>query len=112
MPDGTVVPFGTAGAKKLADSLKEYKRWLVLCDDQRRGRINGLQGGFIKRCFPLHSVNAAGVKTVITRYYPDAVYIRDGKLVVEDTKGYATEMYKLKKKMMKAEYGIDIEEVK
>jgi len=102
------VPYGTPGAKKLADSLKEYQHWLVLCEDLKRGRISGLQR---QRCFPLHAVNAAGVKTIITRYYADFVFIRDGRMVVVDVKGYATATYKMKRKWLKAEYGIDIEEV-
>ena len=30
----------------------------------------------------------------------DFIYIQDGKLVVEDVKGYKTEVYKIKKKLM------------
>jgi len=45
-------------------------------------------------------------------YVADAVYL-DNKLAVHiiDFKGYATPEYKLKKKLFKAEYGIEIEEV-
>lgn len=45
-------------------------------------------------------------------YVADFVYTtRDGKLVVEDAKGFRTEAYKLKKKLMLWRYGIDIKEV-
>lgn len=45
-------------------------------------------------------------------YVADFVYTtRDGKLVVEDAKGFRTEAYKIKKKLMLWRYGIDIKEV-
>ena len=36
----------------------------------------------------------------------------DGDVIVEDVKGYRTEAYQLKKKLMRAVYGIEITEVK
>lgn len=44
------------------------------------------------------------------RYIADFVYYEDGKLVVEDTKGYRTDVYKLKKRLMAELYGIEIKE--
>lgn len=44
-------------------------------------------------------------------YIADFVYVMDGKTVVEDVKGYKTDVYELKKKLMKAVYGIEISEV-
>ena len=44
-------------------------------------------------------------------YVADFVYYdKNGKLVVEDFKGYKTDLYKLKKKLMKYIYNIDIKE--
>ena len=44
-------------------------------------------------------------------YIADFVYYdKNGKLVVEDFKGFKTDLYKLKKKLMKYIYGIDIKE--
>lgn len=44
-------------------------------------------------------------------YVADFVYFdKNGKLVVEDFKGYKTDLYKLKKKLMKYIYDIDIKE--
>lgn len=43
-------------------------------------------------------------------YIADFVYIRDGKLVVEDAKGFKTEVYKIKRKLMLYTYGIRIQE--
>ena len=44
-------------------------------------------------------------------YVADFVYYdKNGKLVVEDFKGFKTDLYKLKKKLMKYIYDIDIKE--
>ena len=48
----------------------------------------------------------------IARYVADFTYTdREGKMHVEDAKGVATSVYKLKKKLMKACHGVAIEEV-
>lgn len=44
-------------------------------------------------------------------YYADFVYIENGKKVVEDTKGFRTEKYIIKKKLMRWVHGIGIKEV-
>ncbi len=45
----------------------------------------------------------------ICNYIADFVYIdKDGKTVVEDTKGVRTSVYSIKKKLIKAIYGIEI----
>jgi Protein of unknown function (DUF1064). len=46
-----------------------------------------------------------------TTYIADFVYEENGVEIVVDAKGYKTEVYKLKKKMMRALLGIDIKEV-
>jgi len=47
----------------------------------------------------------------VCKYVADFVYKnKDGNEVVEDCKGYRTDIYRLKKKMMKHELGIDIYE--
>ena len=44
-------------------------------------------------------------------YIADFVYYdKNGKLVVEDFKGFKTDLYKLKKKLMRYIYNIDIKE--
>lgn len=51
-----------------------------------------------------------GIK--ICAYESDwTVYYKDGRKEVFDAKGVKTPVYKIKKKMMKAFYGIDIQEV-
>lgn len=44
-------------------------------------------------------------------YIADFSYLRDGKFVVEDTKGVRTEVYKIKRKLMLERYGIQISEI-
>ena len=44
-------------------------------------------------------------------YKADFVYIENGKTVVEDVKGFKTEEYKIKKKLMLYVHGIKINEV-
>jgi|TARA_R100000306_G_C4301804_1_gene105492 Fe2+ or Zn2+ uptake regulation protein len=46
----------------------------------------------------------------VTTYVADFRYTQDGKTVVEDTKGFKTREYTLKKKLMLALYGITIKE--
>lgn len=48
----------------------------------------------------------------VCTYIADFSYIdRNGKAVYEDTKGFRTPVYRLKKKMVEKEYGITITEV-
>ena len=47
---------------------------------------------------------------LICQYIADFVYTEDGKTVVADAKGMSTREYILKKKLMKAIYGVDIKE--
>lgn len=106
-PAGEVVGRGYEGEKrKVADSLKEYRRMLELQAMERAGQIRQLrtQVRFVLR------VN--GVK--VAAYWADATYIRNGRLVVEDVKSEMTKrlaVYKLKKLLMLACWGIDIIEV-
>lgn len=84
------------------DSKKEARRYLALKEDQQAGRICGLrlQVGF--------RLKVAGI--TICFYRADFVYVRQGRRVVEDVKGLKTRVYEMKKKLMKACHGIEIEE--
>ncbi len=44
-------------------------------------------------------------------YIADFVYVQDGETVVEDAKGYRTDVYIIKRKLMLKRYGIQIQEV-
>jgi hypothetical protein len=45
------------------------------------------------------------------KYVADFVYVQDGETVVEDAKGYRTPEYKLKRHLMAALLGIEVQEV-
>jgi hypothetical protein len=106
IPDGYVVGDDHDGPKrKIADSQKEWRRYLQLQTWQDAGLISGLQWQQV--VFALHAKGGE----VICRYKPDAVYICRGVRIVEDVKGRLTELYKLKRKWLLAEYGVRIHEV-
>ena len=91
---------------KKFDSTKESKRYLELKSMVERGEISELHEQ-VKFTFA-HN----GVK--ICSYVADFTYNKDGKEVVEDVKSEMTKklpVYKMKKKMMVAFYGIEINEV-
>ena len=44
-------------------------------------------------------------------YIADFTYMQNGDKIVEDTKGYRTEVYKIKKKLMAYIYNIEIREI-
>ena len=93
------------------DSRKEYNRYLELMIYQESGVIQDL-----KRQVPFvicNKVTDENGKTIQreSKYIADFTYLKDGKLVVEDAKGYRTDLYKLKKKLMLERYGIMIKEV-
>lgn len=44
-------------------------------------------------------------------YIADFCYTENGEIVVEDTKGFRTEVYKIKRKLMLERYGIRIREI-
>lgn len=50
--------------------------------------------------------------TRIGYYEADFTYQEDGKLVVEDCKGIGTPLYRWKKSHLKAQYGIEIREIR
>lgn len=87
------------------DSTKEYRRWVELVGMQAAGAISGL-----RRQVRI-PVRINGV--VVCRYVADAVYQENGRRVVEDTKSAFTRklpVYRLKKKLLAALYGIEVRE--
>ena len=83
------------------DSAKEARRYSELKLLERAGEIVGLR---LQPKFPL-VVN----DTKIADYKGDFEY-RDasGRRILEDTKGFKTPVYRLKKKLVRALYGIEI----
>ena len=90
------------------DSAKEAKRYAKLRDMEMAGKIQHLrlQVPFeLVPCFECDGVKYRGM-----RYIADFVYYRNGKQVVEDTKGAKTREYLIKKKLMAYLNHINIEE--
>lgn len=73
----------------------------ILIPTQREPDIVGVRGG-IKKGKVIEKECA---------YIADFVYIQDGKKVVEDTKGFRTKDYIIKRKLMLYFYGITIREI-
>lgn len=91
------------------DSKKEYERWRELQILERAGKISNLQRQV--RYILVDTQKKKGEKTrPRSCYVADFVYRKNGELVVEDTKGHKTELYKLKAKLMYEKYGIWIKE--
>lgn len=87
------------------DSLAERARYEELKLMLKGGAIAGLAVHF---AFPLHVDKKLVAKYVADFFYHDIA--KDCK-VIEDVKGVRTAVYRLKKKMVKSQYGIDITEV-
>lgn len=85
-------------------STKEGKRYAELKLLARAGEINGLE---LQPRFPFH-LNGELMFTYVADF---AYYERGGKRIIEDTKGFRTPIFKLKKKIIETSFGITITEV-
>lgn len=94
------------------DSRREANRYKDLCFLERAGLISNLQRQVVYILTPTqYDANGVKIHGLDRSFYrADFVYHQDGKLVVEDCKGYRTDVYKLKKKLMYEKYGILIKE--
>ena len=99
------------GARKLTapdgqvfDSVKEYHRWGCLKMLERAGKIKDLKRQVKFELIPKQEGERA------CYYIADFTYMENGELVVEDCKGFKTDVYKIKKKLMLMEHGIRIRE--
>ena len=99
------------GARKLTapdgqvfDSVKEYRRWGCLRLLERAGEIKDLKRQVKFELIPKQDGERA------CYYIADFTYMENGELVVEDCKGFKTDVYKIKKKLMLMEHGIRIKE--
>ena len=84
------------------DSKKEYLRYLVLEDMQRKGEINGLQTQVPFVLVPPFQLNGKKYKGI--KYIADFVYKKDEQTIVEDVKGMQTDVFKLKHKIFEKVY--------
>ena len=92
------------------DSKREAARYQELYFMQRAGIIEDLQHQVKFELLPSQRIDSKVVERPVT-YVADFVYKQDGKTVVEDTKGFRTKDYILKRKMMLFFHGIRIKEI-
>lgn len=93
----------------LFDSKKEGNYYTKLKLMEKAGLIWNLE--LQKKYILQASFTFNGKKIREISYYADFVYEDKDGLHVVDTKGYRTDVYKLKKKLFIKKYGIDIEEI-
>lgn len=89
------------------DSKKEFRRWRDLQLLERAGEIENLRRQVKFQLIPAQRIAGKVVERECS-YIADFVYERDGQTIVEDCKGFRTDTYKLKRKMMLYKYGIRI----
>ena len=92
------------------DSKKEYTRWCELSLLQKAGKITNLQRQVKYELIPAQRTNGKVVERACT-YVADFVYEENGNTVVEDTKGFKTKDYIIKRKLMLYLQGIKIKEI-
>ena len=102
------------------DSLKEYRRFCELSLLEKAGKVTDLQRQVKFVLIPTQREpdtigKRGGVKKGKTieqecSYVADFVYVQDGETVVEDSKGFRTADYKIKRKLMLYIHGIRIKE--
>ena len=98
------------------DSEKEAQRYAELLALENAGIIQGLRTQVAFELIPAQKLPTpvrmpkGYLKRTErkTEYKADFVYVKDGKTVVEDTKGYETEVWKIKRKLMLEKYGIQV----
>lgn len=92
------------------DSVKEAKRWRELSLLERAGVIQNLQRQVKIELIPSQRIGGKVVERAAS-YIADFVYEKDGQTVWEDTKGFKTKDYILKRKLALFMHGIRIKEV-
>jgi hypothetical protein len=93
------------------DSKKEGSRYIqlkALLDNNKISNLE-LQKEYILQ--PSYKKNGKTIRKI--SYFADFVYNENDKVIVEDVKGYKTEIYKLKKKIFEYKYpDLEIKEIK
>lgn len=93
------------------DSIKEMKHYQLLEYRLKIGEIRDLKLQVAYELIPTYKINNKTIRK--TTYIADFTYIttKDDKLHIVDTKGFKTDVYRLKKKMFEYKYGVEVEEV-
>ena len=92
------------------DSQKEARRYRDLALLQRTGQISDLKRQVRYELIPTQRIGGKVVEKSCV-YIADFVYTENGETVVEDTKGFRTKDYIIKRKLMLHVHGIRIKEV-
>lgn len=87
-------------------SEREHRRYLELKLLEKAGKICGLE--LQKRFILAEGYEYNGKKIPPLRYFADFVYEQDNKTVVEDSKGFLTRVYLIKRHLMFSLLGIKI----
>lgn len=91
------------------DSKKEYNRYVELLYMEKGHIITDLHRQVEFLLIPTQNICGETVRRAV--YVADFTYRIGDKLVVEDVKGFKTDVYKLKRKLMKMIHDIDVREV-
>lgn len=103
------------GAKKVTidgitfDSKKEAKRYTELVLLERAGKISSLERQVKFELIPSQRIDGKVVERACN-YVADFVYMENGQRVVEDTKGFKTPEYIIKRKLLLKNFGIRVKE--
>ena len=98
------------------DSVKEVRRYAELVALEKAGIIHNLECQVKFELIPAQKLSkpvrmlSGYVKRTERKviYIADFVYVKEGQTIVEDTKGYETEVFKIKRKLMLYRYGIQV----
>ena len=92
------------------DSKREYLRWRELQLLEKAGKIKNLKRQQRIELIPSQRIDGKVVERPCF-YVADFTYEEDGKKIVEDSKGFRTTEYIIKRKLLLWRHGIKIREV-
>lgn len=102
------MPYNKYSAKKTVvdgkkfDSKAEARRYSELMLLQRSGKISDLKLQKTYQLIPRFTKNGITYRAV--NYIADFEYIENGSIIVEDVKGFRTDVYKIKRKLFEYVY--------
>lgn len=91
------------------DSRKEENRWMELVLLERAGKISNLETQVKFELIPSQRIDGKVVERAV-HYKADFAYLENGQKIVEDTKGFKTPEYIIKRKLMLYVHGIKVKE--
>jgi len=84
------------------DSKREYQRWRSLLFMEKSGLIEDLKRQVSFDLIPTLKYNGKTLRKII--YKADFTYFENGKLIVEDSKGFQTPEFKIKHRLFLIKY--------